>query len=173
MRWVVRRITVLNPIRFTAVKRNEVASKIPSTFKAWANANSADRDFFADDDRQQRNAVLLRDVAYVVEASIALTSKAGEGDTITKYDEMFTRRAEKGQQFQQPYLGCREFPASVELVNGRSPVPADELSGQRDLGWMLNDIEYINGRPFQPHFFHATMRDGVIDVPAIQTEVHA
>lgn len=78
MRWVIRRITVLNPIRFTAVKRNEIASKIPSTFKAWANANRAD-------------------------------------------------------------LGCREFPASVELVTGRSPVPAEELSGQRDLGWMLND----------------------------------
>jgi len=171
MRWIIHRITALNPIRFTSVKRNEVASKIPSTFKSWANLNSTDRQFFADDDRQQRNAVLLRDVAYIVEASIQLTARASKDDSINKYVEMFTRRVEKGQHFHQPYLGCREFPATVELLNERTPVPAEEFRGKRELGWMLNDIEYANGKPLRPHFFQAVMDDGVIEVPALKTEV--
>src|SRR5208337_2529976 len=73
MRWVIGRIVVLNPIRFLSLKRNEVASKITSDFVRWARDNAVDRDFFSDDDRQQRNAVVLRDVDYVIEAVIELT----------------------------------------------------------------------------------------------------
>jgi CRISPR-associated protein Cas5d len=165
MRWVVERITVLKPIRHLAVRRNEVASKIPSGVAQWARLNYADRDFFADDDRQQRNAILLRDVEYVVHAVIELTERAGSDDVIPKFVEMFRRRVAKGQHFHQPYLGCREFPASVSPAVGTER-PADELLGQEvDLGWMLHDIEYNNGRPKQPRFFHACMRDGVVEVP--------
>jgi CRISPR-associated protein Cas5d len=165
MRWLVERITVLKPIRFLAVKRNEVATKVPSDFVTWARRNEAGRDFFADDDRQQRNALVLRDVEYLVEAVIELTEKAGPEENVIKFVEMFKRRVEKGQHYHQPYLGCREFPASVELAQG-DEVPDQELLGHEDdLGWMLHDIEYEAGKPKQPRFFHAVLRDGSVVVP--------
>jgi CRISPR-associated protein Cas5d len=171
MRWVVRSMTVLNPIRFMNLKRNEVASKIPSTFRTWARENKGGDSFYADFDRNraQRNAVLLRDVAYVVEANIQLSDKAGPDDNLNKYTEMFQRRLEKGQQFHQPYLGCREFPANVQATKG-SERPDDSLMGEHDLGWMLNDLVYEAGTPIEPRFFRAVMRDGVIDVPALDAE---
>jgi CRISPR-associated protein Cas5d len=171
MRWLIRRIAVLNPIRFSTIKRNEVASKIPSTFRTWARENKGGDSFFADDDRhrQQRNAVLLRDVAYVVEADIELTDKAGADDNLNKYVEMFKRRVEKGQQFQQPYLGCREFPAAVRAVDG-SEHPHKDLLGEHDLGWMLNDLVYENGAVSEARFYRAIMRDGVIDIPALKAQ---
>src|SRR5207249_4936168 len=94
-----------------------------------------------------------------------LTQRAGSDDSISKFVEMFRRRVEKGQHFHQPYLGCREFPAGVSLATGTER-PDDNFLGQEvDLGWMLHDIEYENGRPKQPRFFHARMRDGVLEVP--------
>lgn len=171
MRWVIQRIVVLRPIRFIAVKRNEVATKIPSDFTTWAKRNKVDRNYFADDDRQQRNSLLLRDVAYVVHAVIELTSRAGAGDSVAKYVEMFTRRIEKGQHFHQPYLGCREFPAIVEMADGSEQPDADLAGHDTDLGWMLHDIAYEGGRPKQPVFFHALLRSGVIEVPPFTGEV--
>jgi len=167
MRWIVRRITVLSPIRHISIKRNEVASKVPSNMAQWMKANRTDRDYFADDDRQQRNAVLLRDVNYLVEAEMELTEKAPPGETIVKYEEIFRRRVEKGQHFHPPYLGCREFPANVAHANGTEKPAAELLDVEEDLGWMLHDIEYENGRPKKPVFFHAFLRNGVVDVPPL------
>jgi CRISPR-associated protein Cas5d len=166
MRWIIQRITVLNPIRHVSVKRNEVASKIPSDVTQWARQNQAGRQFFADDDRQQRNALILRDVDYVLDAAIQLTDRAGSDDSIVKFVEMFRRRLEKGQHFHQPYLGCREFPAAVSLATGTER-PNDELLDRDiDLGWMLLDIDYEDGRPKRPRFFEAHLRDGSVEVPS-------
>lgn len=170
MRWVIERITVLNPIRYVAIKRNEVASKVPSDVIQWARLNRVDRYFFADDDRQQRNALLLRDVDYVVDAVIELTDRKGSDDSIPKFVEMFRRRAEKGQHFHQPYLGCREFAATVSLATGAER-PHEDLLGESDLGWMLHDIEYENGRPKQPRFFQARIHDGIVQIPRLSQEV--
>lgn len=165
MRWIVSRILVLAPIRHLACRRNEVASKIPTDFVTWARQNTA-REFFADDDRQQRNAVLLRDVDYIVDATIGLSALAGSDDSVRKFEEMFRRRLEKGQHYHQPYLGCREFPATVRLATGAERPHAD-LMGETDLGLMLHDIVYEQGVPKQPRFFHARMVDGAIDVPLL------
>jgi CRISPR-associated protein Cas5d len=171
MRWVIRKLTVLRPIRFFGLKRNEVSSKVPSTVTKWARHGAPDRDYYADDDRQQRNALLLRDVAYLIEAVIELTGLAGQEDTIRKYVEMFQRRLEKGQCFQQPYLGCREFPATVTSPDDDER-PDDELRGRTlDLGWMLHDIDYRDGRPRGSRFFQAVIEDGVIDIPETADEV--
>jgi len=165
MRWIIQKITVLKPIRFLAFKRNEVATKIPSDFVTWANRNGGARTFFADDDRQQRNAVILRDVEYVVEAVLELTDDAGPDENVAKFVEIFRRRVEKGQHFHQPYLGCREFPAAVELGDGSETPDAGLLGGENDLGWMLHDVEYEAGKPKGSRFFHAVMRDGRVEVP--------
>lgn len=166
MRWVIERIKVLKPIRFFSIKRNEVASRIPSTATAWSGSNSGE-DYFADDDRQQRNALILRDVDYVITARIELTAKASPpSDNPTKYIEMFKRRVENGQHFHQPYLGCREFPADVALASGNEGPDGEILArGEHPLGLMLNDIHYDH--PRRAVFFEAVMRQGVIDVPAM------
>lgn len=168
MRWVVEQVTALAPIRFISVRRNEVGSKVPSTAGTWAARNEGGNEFFADDDRQQRMSLLLRDVDYLVRARIELTPKAEPpGDSVVKYEEMFRRRAERGQQFHQPYLGCREFPATVTLAQGLEQ-PCRELAeqGEVDLGLMLQDIRYGESAR-SPHFFHAVMRRGVIAIPPL------
>ena len=159
IRWRIERLHVLKPILFTAFKRNEVNSKVPVDSVRSAMRGGRMRDFFVDEDRAQRNTVALADVDYVVEATFAMTAKAGAGETVTKFVQIFTRRLEKGQAFNQPYLGCREFAAEFLPASGApDPIPVT-----RDLGLMLHDIEF--GESNRPRFFEASLKDGVLVVP--------
>jgi CRISPR-associated protein Cas5d len=163
IRWVVDRIRVLRSIRFESIRRNELGHKIPAGSAQTAmNRGRADLHTIIEDDRQQRAATVLRDVAYVIEAHFELTPLAGPDDNEGKHLDCFNRRASKGQSFHQPYLGCREFPARFELVEVAPPTPDLALLGERDLGWMLHDIDFADG--MAPRFFRAVMRDGVIEV---------
>ena len=168
IRWHVDRIHVLKPIRFESIRRNEVGSKLSpaSVTKAMRAASVNGLSAWVDEDRQQRAATLLRDVAYLIEAHFELTPRAGADDSVGKHLDIFNRRARKGQCFQMPCMGVREFPANFELIEDGAalPKPHDSLLGERDLGWMLHDIDFANG--MVPRFFRATMVDGVIDVPA-------
>ncbi len=159
IRWRIQRIRVLNPILFTSFKRNEVNSKVPVDSVRSAMKGGHLRDFYADEDRAQRNTVALADVDYVVEATFAMTAKAGAGETVTKFVEMFTRRLEKGQSFSQPYLGCREFAAEFLPASGAP----DPIPDTRDLGLMLHDIEF--GEANRPRFFEARLVGGILEVP--------
>ena len=146
IRWVVDRIHVLQPIQFHTIRRNEVASKIPAS-KARSAMNAGDLEglvLSVDEDRQQRAMLCLVDVAYGIEAHFEMTSRAGPADNPGKHADMFRRRAMKGQCFHQPCLGVREFPADFELVEDFPPAIAED----RDLGWMLHDIDYAN-RPLK------------------------
>jgi len=118
-----------------------------------------------EDERQQRAATVLRDVGYIVHAHFALTDKAGSDDSVGKHLDIFNRRARKGQTFHAPCLGTREFPASFALLEDgdAGPAPDAALHGARELGWMLHDIDFANGKT--PRFFRARMVDGAIDVP--------
>jgi CRISPR-associated protein Cas5d len=164
IRWVIDRIHVLKPIRFQSIRRNEVGSTIPTGKVTQAmNASSVEGlRLFVDEDRQQRAAIILRDVAYVIEAHFELTAKAQDDDTEAKHLAMFKRRATAGQCFHQPCLGTREFAAEFALVEGEIERPHPELEGHRDLGWMLYDIDFDNDR--LPMFYRPIMVDGVIDV---------
>ena len=164
MRWNVRRIEVLRPIRFVSVRRNEVGARasLPTTLQMAGRDAPAVLDAVAN--RQQRSSLLLCDVAYVIEADIGLTARAGPGDSVAKYRDMFQRRAERGQCVKQPYLGCREFFADATLADADTPEPINDFT--RDLGWMLHDIVW-NGRQASPRFFRADMIGGVIDVPPL------
>lgn len=168
IRWHVDRIHVLKPIRFESLLRNEVGGKLSaaSVVKAMKAGNTAGLASYVDEDRQQRAATFLRDVAYVIEAHFDLTAKAGADDTVGKHLDIFNRRARKGQCFQMPCMGVREFPASFRLLEDgeATPAPDDSLRDPRDLGWMLHDIDFDNG--MTPRFFRAHMTDGVIEVPA-------
>jgi CRISPR-associated protein Cas5 subtype I-C len=87
--WRIERIKVLAPIRFTSIRRNEVNSKAQMPSAAAVASGGSVPQFYADEDRSQRNAVLLRDVDYVIEARFAMTPAAGPGDNVTKFAEMF------------------------------------------------------------------------------------
>ena len=166
IRWVIDRIHVLKPIRFENLRRNELGGKIAAgnVRKAIKAGSTAGLRTFIEDDRQQRATMLLRDVAYVIEAHFLLTAAAGDRDTEAKHLAMFNRRAARGQCFHRPYLGTREFPADFALVADsmpRSELPSDQRD--QELGWMLHDVDYGDG--MTPRFFRATLRDSVIDVP--------
>jgi len=167
--WRVERLTVLKPIRFETIRRNEVASRIPSlNVKKAMNAGSTEGlALYVDEERQQRAATILKDVAYVIEARIDLKDPSKADEPIGKHLDIFNRRARKGQCFHRPCLGNREFAADFELIEGELPTPHDGLMGERDLGWMALDIDFARGG--LPLFFKATMRDGVIEVPALDS----
>lgn len=170
MRWQITKIEVLNPIKWTTIRRNEVgavASKSP---------------IFIEDKRQQKNSLLLQDVRYRIYAKLVFIPVKDrpkeafakhEPDTSEnpmKYYEMFERRAKQGQCFTQPYLGCREFSATweyVENVEGRkTPILED-----RDLGIMLYDMDFEhNLQKPDAMFYRAKMEQGVIVVPDKDSE---
>lgn len=169
IRWQVRRIHVLRDIRFTSFKRNEVNGGRANPSSGQIEGTEAVEPFFADDARAQRSTLALADVDYVIEATIRMTDRAGEGDNLAKFTEMFERRLEKGQWFHSPYFGCREFEASVE------PAPArfKAIGATKPLGLMLHDIHFEKGGKATPHFFPAVLRDGVVEVPPFEPLVSA
>lgn len=177
--WVIDRIHVLRPIQFTNIRRNEVGCKVAVRGGAGAaaimKAGAGHLGIYVDDERprhrQQRAATILRDVAYLIEAHFDLRdddSPQGQ-DPPAKHFEMFKRRALKGQYFHAPYLGCREFDCHFEWHEGDPPPSplADTPDGDRDLGFMLRDIDFADA--MTPQFFHARMVGGVIDVPLLDS----
>lgn len=165
MRWAVTRIQVCNPIRFTNIRRNEVKDTISArTVRSAMERGSGDLYLATPNSIQQRAAMVLKDVRYVIDAHFELTDRAAPGDNAGKFQEMARRRIEKGQCYHQPCLGTREFPASFRMCESRPPCP-DELRGEKDLGWMLLDMDYSDPADIRPKFFRAIMRDGVIEVP--------
>lgn len=188
IKWHIDRIEVLNPIRWTSVRRNEV-SEVASERKTGIMIEEA---------RQQRAGLLLRDVRYRLHATFEFLPPERRPKTINplpewltdsdevkllaesqtvrpdekpaKYAAMFDRRASRGQYFMHPYLGCREFSCSTirlvkDLMGEPKPIPET-----RDLGFMLYDMDYSNPKDVRPMFYHAKMENGGIRVPAEDSE---
>jgi len=168
IRWRITRLHVLRPIRFTSLRRNEVAGKVSAVTVGRAMRGGAGSlGLYIEEDRQQRAATILRDVAYVIEARFDIVSGP---ENAGKHLDQFNRRAREGRCFHRPYLGCREFPADFALIEENEPFPkvSDDLLGERDLGFMLHDIDFDGG--MTPRFFRAVMRDGLIQVPPLHGE---
>lgn len=168
IRWVVDRIHVLKPIRFQSFRRNEVGARMSTVMaeRAMRSGSLAGIGMVVEENRQQRAMTLLTDVAYVIEAHFVLTPRAAADDTEAKHLSMFNRRASAGQCFHRPCLGTREFAADFALLPPDSTLPQSELplaQRDRDLGWMLYDIDFAGGRN-ESRFFRARISDGVIDV---------
>jgi CRISPR-associated protein Cas5d len=161
IQWQIRRILLLAPPRFIQLKRNEVTRRASVSNVQRAARSGAPLDYYADEDRAQRNTLALRDVDYAVEAEFRMTARQGSQDNPRKFDEMFRRRLDKGQFHMAPYLGTREFPAIVEPYGGDPPPLESET---RDLGYMLHDLRYGLTKN-EPVFFHARVERGIIDVP--------
>ncbi len=162
MRWIVTRITVLKPIRLMSVLRNEVQSKVsPTSVKRWMRDGATFEPIIAGagngTDGTPRNTTLLRDVAYWIDAEPHVFDTSGD-NTPTKYVEMMRRRIDKGQCFQRPYLGCREFAAEFG-----PPLADDEpIDETMVIGRMLYDIAFLpNGN--RAAFFEAQLDRGVLE----------
>ena len=175
-RWLVREIRVLNPIRRFSILRNEMNStQSERTAKGWEKNGGG---YYADEDRAQRHTLCLRDVAYIISADIELKEHAT--DPPAKYRDQFRRRVQRGQCFNQPYLGTREFSAFFGSPDGtEQPIDVSD-----DLGLMLFDVDFIpssngavsyaahgeQGREIvkgdaQPRFFQARLDRGILRVP--------
>jgi len=175
IRWQVTKIEVLNPIKWTSIRRNEVG--------AVASVTSM-TPILIEEKRQQKNTLMLQDVRYRIWAKLEFIPKwkraesknpsidKEEKDLLRKdenpgkYNAMFERRASKGQCFNQPYLGTRECSASFHLVNPEQEELSAPINENRDLGLMLYDMDF-EGNLEKPDamFYHAIMEKGVIVVP--------
>lgn len=166
IKWNITRIHVLNEILFSNIKRNEVSEKIPigNINKAIKSGDLSKLWLNVTDSRQQRFTMALKDVHYVIEAEFELTDKASADDTPEKHIEIARRRMRKGQTFNQPYFGCREFSANFRFMEDPAAIPKGFYANREslDLGLMLYDIDYANQR--RPMFFNAVMEQGVVDV---------
>jgi len=164
MRWNIREIEVLKPIQWVNIRRNEVGKKIPMAGKTGVmsamKTGKGTLGLFIETERQQRASLLLKKVAYIIHAEIELTAKAQQGETTLKYQYMFKRRVKKGQCFHPPYFGCREFSANFADIDGSEKT----LSEDRELGWMLYDLDYSGKEPIA-QFFKARMCNGKIQIP--------
>lgn len=164
MRWIIDKIYVLKPIRFTGIRRNEVKSKVPAA-TALSVLNGGDKPLCisSKEDIVQRASILLKDVEYVIEAHFEMTDNAVEGDNAGKFKDIIMRRLRRGEFYHMPYFGCREFPANFELFP-EPDVPVAYADEVRDLGYMLYDFEYADPANITPMFFRAVLRNGVLDI---------
>jgi CRISPR-associated protein Cas5d len=180
IRWQPTKIEVLSPIKWTSIRRNEVG----------AVASPRTDCLYIEEKRQQRNALLLRDVHYRIYAKLVFIPKrdriyersknpgidAEENDMLHKdenpgkYNAMFERRASKGQCFNQPYFGTREFSVDFQLVTDATKCEEKPINESRDLGIMLYDMDYKSETDNQPMFFRAKMENGVIIIPPKDSE---
>ncbi|MEG2158497.1 MAG: type I-C CRISPR-associated protein Cas5c, partial [Clostridia bacterium] len=175
IKYVIDKIHVINDIDFVNIRRNEVTDKLSlSAVKEQIRDVSKDICIYTKDCITQRASLLLKNVCYGVEAHFTLTDKVDKDMTEEKCFAILSRRLRRGQCYVQPCLGCREFPAKVEMVD---VFPKSHLSGAVDLGYMLYDLQYKvdkDGKDLDsadPRFYRPKMIDGVIDVAEYAKEI--
>lgn len=164
IRYIIDKIHVYNEPKFTNIRRNEVSVKLlASDAKQLMKGNTTAKGYINTKEViQQRASMVLKDVRYVIEAHFELTEKAGNEDTEEKHYNIALRRLRNGQFFHAPCMGCREFPAKFQIIEG--DIPKSDLVGERDLGFMLFDMDFSDVRNIQPMFFRAKMVDGIVDL---------
>ena len=168
LRYCIDRIHVLEPIRFTNIRRNEVKSIILARKVLSAAKSGEELALIPSQDIQQRAALILQDVHYVIEAHFDMTDKAAPGDNPGKFQDILRRRLQRGQAYSQPYFGCREFAAHFQEWPG-GDIPAIDVT--QDLGFMLYDMDYSDMQNIQAQFFRAKLEHGVLDCR--NCEVHS
>lgn len=170
LRWIIDKIYVLSPIQFINIRRNEVGVKT-NAIKAKQVMLKKDTKLYLNTkaEIQQRASMVLRKVHYVIEAHFELTDKANPSDNAGKFQDIVRRRLKRGQCYHTPYFGCREFPANFREYEFDS-VPTAYAGEDKELGYMLYDMDYSDLRNIHPMFFRATLHNGVLDLR--DCEVH-
>lgn len=170
MKWMIDRIHVCSPIRFTNIRRNEIKDTISvRKVKSAMEKGQGELYLATSESIQQRSAMILKDVHYVIDAHFEMTEKAAPCDNPGKFQDVIRRRLERGQCYSMPYFGTREFPAHFQRCTTLPPCP-EELLGVHDLGWMLLDMNYSDPQNITPRFFRAKLEDGILTVPPFDSE---
>ncbi len=165
MRWVIDRIYVNKPIQFTSIRRNEVKSKIlANNVLPVYNGSQRSLSISSKAEIVQRASLLLRNVEYIIDAHFEMTDRANDSDNPGKFKDIIMRRLKRGECFHTPYFGCREFPVKFCLFEDDKVSTAYEDEPERDLGYMLYDLDYSDSENIQPLFFRAIMKRGIIDL---------
>ena len=160
LKYHIDRIYLLNPVRFTNIRRNEVKSTLLASAALSAAKGGTPPVLYTSQDIQQRAAMVLQDVHYVIECHFSMTDRAAPGDNPGKFQDILRRRLNRGQCYSQPYFGCREFPAQFREWT-EDTIPA--LPVTQDLGFMLYDLDYSDPANIRSQFFRAKLVDGVLD----------
>ena len=160
LRYTIDRIYVLNPIRFTNIRRNEVKSTLLASSVLAAAKGGAMPVLNPSQDIQQRAAMVLQDVHYVIACHFDMTAQASPSDNPGKFQDILRRRVQRGSCYHTPYFGCREFPASFRQWDG-GEIPAIDVT--QELGWMLYDMDYADQQDIRAKFFRARLEHGVLD----------
>jgi CRISPR-associated protein Cas5d len=165
LHWYIDRIYICNPIRFTNIRRNEV-KEIVSGANVLSVMNGAKKNLYINTSEsiQQRAAMVLKNVRYIIEAHFELTADAAACDNHGKFTDIIKRRLRKGQCYHQPYLGTREFPANFRLFEEDTIATVYDDINEQDFGIMLYDLDYNAKDGIQPMFYRAVMKHGVIEV---------
>lgn len=153
MKWVIDRIYVVKPIQFTSIRRNEVKSKI-SANNVLSAYNGALKPLYISSKAEivQRASLLLCDVEYVIEAHFEMTEQANETDNPGKFKDIIMRRLRRGECYHTPYFGCREFPVNFCLCEEDAIVTAYDGVEEKDLGYMLFDMDYSDRQIYSQCF---------------------
>lgn len=160
LKYHIDRIHLLAPIKFTNVRRNEVRSTLLASSALSAAKGGVPPALYTSQEIQQRAALVLQDVHYVIECHFTMTDKAAPGDNPGKFQDILRRRLHRGQCYQQPCFGCREFPANFrEWTQGEIPA----LPVTQDLGFLLYDLDYSDPENIRSQFFRASLVNGVMD----------
>lgn len=165
IQWQITRIEVMNPIKFTSIKRNELNYAIsPKVATAMMRGKGGDIrvDASSNKHRMPRHSLILKDVRYRIYGKFHLTDQIGPRDNYIKFIDMFSRRLNSGQCFSQPYLGCREFSAYFKPIENPEESPLDLTE---DLGSIFLDMDFTNSKNPSSLYFDAKMINGVIEVP--------
>ena len=179
--WQITRIEVLEIPRYIALRRNEVKGRVPgtATLNKWMSGTENPEPLWADSDdqttgRTQRQTMALKNVRYRLTAKIV--PKPGFSQDYGKLNACFERRAKHGKCFQQPYFGCREFPAFFEYIPNPNATPPSPARFHQHLGWMLYDVfdldkdkVRVNEKPFIS-LFEADVVCGMLEVPEFGSE---
>ena len=167
LKYIIDRIHVCAPIRTMNLRRNEVKSTISArSVRTVMERGKGELYLATSEDIQQRAALLLRDVRYVIDAHFDMTDRAAPGDNAGKFQDILKRRITKGQFYHQPCFGCREFPAQFKLCEQLPPCPEEMKNKTVDLGYMLWDMDYSAPENITSLFFRAKLVNGVMNVPA-------
>ena len=161
LKYHIDRIYLLNPIKFTNIRRNEVKSTLLASSALSAAKGGTPPVLYTSSDIQQRAAMVLQDVHYVIECHFTMTDKANASDNPGKFQDILRRRLNKGQCYHQPCFGCREFPANFREWTGGEPPVRKEVT--QDLGFMLYDLDYSDPENIRSQFFRAKIVNGILD----------
>lgn len=180
LQWRVQKIEVLQPIRWILVRRNEIGKLMSPRASG----------IIIEEERQQRAGLFLRDVAYRLYAEMEfiplrnriITESQNDLSNLEeekilsstenpgKYHAIFERRVKKGQCFNQPYLGCREFTCNFRYIESPELEARFPIEETKDLGFMLYDMDFVDDQEPKPMFYRAQLKRGIIEVPAIYSE---